>query len=232
MGARASNAQAAKRRGGGRKGNQRKILYITLGQVLKWVQRNGGDEETYRLVLANYGAEFDQAKGKYSASSMSDDQIRSVIAHFSEKGFKPPQPAGGKGGRGKAGAKRKPGHASAEQVKKIYALWHQLADLHERYKEGVRSREKTALGKWIGRQLAADRVGVATAPEMLSTKNAHRIIEELKAWAKRIVDPRLKSAGEAIQRRPSGPRGRENYKHYQEEHQYLSGVSRRLSGER
>lgn len=129
------------------------------------------DDDTYRAMLtAN--------TGKNSTKDMTLTELRTVFEHLKTVGFKttPPKQAG------------KLRQADDEQSKLIRHLWLSLHDLGE-----VRDPRESALANYIKRQTGVQFL------QWLKIEQASQVIEALKKWEMRILQPRAITVLTAIQ---------------------------------
>lgn len=122
----------------------------------------GMDEDSYRAMLRRHGAD--------SASTMSLEQLESVLQELQAKGFKPTPPK-------KAGARKQ---ANGEEVKKIRALWlflHQIG--------AVNNPTEAALAVYAKRMVGVDDL------RWVDGTRSTRLIEALKNWAVRVLPEKL-----------------------------------------
>ncbi|MGO1000873.1 gp16 family protein [Lysobacter sp. CA196] len=115
------------------------------------------DDDTYRMALVAGG-------GAASCAAMSDAALQRTLKHFRTIGFV------STGGRSQA--TRRP--ADDPQSRKIRSLWLQLNAV-----SAVRNASEAALAAFVKRMTGVD------ALDWLSTQQASRVIEELKAWLRR-----------------------------------------------
>lgn len=130
------------------------------------------DDDTYRAMLtAN--------TGKNSTKDMTLTELRTVFEHLKTVGFKttPPKQAG------------KLRQADDEQSKLIRHLWLSLHDLGE-----VRDPRESALANYIKRQTGVQFL------QWLKMEQASQVIEALKKWEMRILQPRAIAVFTAIQK--------------------------------
>ncbi|GBQ19859.1 Mu-like prophage protein gp16 [Gluconacetobacter sacchari DSM 12717] len=133
----------------------RGLLYTKLAIARKEL---GLDDDSYRAVLVRVG-------GHYSAKDMSVGQIEAVLKEFVRLGWKP---------KLATGKRRTPDSAKA-YVRKVYAVWNEMAPLL------ASGGTREALRAFVERQ-----TGVS-APEFLDAEQAKQIIEGLKAWRARLL---------------------------------------------
>ncbi len=122
----------------------------------------GMDEDSYRAMLRRHGTD--------SASTMSLEQLESVLQEMQAKGFKPTPPK-------KAGARKQ---ADGEAVKKIRALWlflHQIG--------AVNNPTEAALAVYAKRMVGVDDL------RWVDGTRSTRLIETLKNWAVRVLPEKL-----------------------------------------
>ncbi len=131
------------------------------------------DDETYRDVIRNIGK-----AGSGSAADLDPTGRARVLEHFRRTGWKPR--------RSRRTAARKtakhPQAASEGQVELIRSIWIRMADAGI-----VRDRTEQGLRTWIRsatRRYHDQKAGYG-APEFLPDWVAQRMIEHLKAWARR-----------------------------------------------
>lgn len=117
----------------------------------------GLDDDSYRAVLVRVG-------GHYSAKDMSVGQIEAVLKEFRHLGWKPKLATGNR---------RTPDSAKA-YVRKIFAIWNELAPLL------ASGGTREALRAFVERQ-----TGVS-APEFLDAEQATKVTEALKKWRSRL----------------------------------------------
>ncbi|MCF7963984.1 MAG: regulatory protein GemA [Methylobacter tundripaludum] len=145
--------------------------YFTLLAVgkaeLKW-----DDEFYYEIWLPEQGATL--KGGKYSATTLSDEQLIQALKNMKRSGFKV-QHANSK----KATKPKSRALADDAQSKMIRALWLELHAVG-----GVRDSSERALMHWItGQTKSSDGI---EALQWLSSEQASRLIEQLKKWLQRI----------------------------------------------
>lgn len=141
---------------------------LAVGKAeLKW-----DDEFYYGIWLPMQGATL--KNGKYSASTLSDAQLKAAVEELKRAGFKV-KPKNGNTGNAE------PSRALADdpQSKKLRALW---LELH--HAGGVRSASEAALARWVAGQVKSSD-GVE-ALQWLDSAQASRLIEQLKRWLNRI----------------------------------------------
>ena len=120
------------------------------------------DEDTYRDILFAHA-------GVRSSKALDYAGFKAVMKHFEGCGFKSSfQHAGTKG------RKQRPGMATEKQIRKIYAMWWSLGGSY--YKQG---KERTALRSFLKKRFGVDH------ENFLDFKNAHKVIEAVKAIADR-----------------------------------------------
>jgi phage gp16-like protein len=146
--------------------------YYTLLAVgkaeLKW-----DDEFYYGIWLPMQGATL--MDGRYSAKTLSDQQLIKALEAMKRVGFKVRHVNGNQA----TGPKTSRALADDGQSKKIRALW---LELHAA--GGVRDASERALARWIaGQTKSSDGI---EALQWLSSDQASRLIEQLKKWLKRI----------------------------------------------
>lgn len=135
----------------------RRRLY-TLLQVGR--QTLGLDEDSYRAILAAYGAR--EVDGRPSATTMSVSQLEQALEHQKRLGFRP---------------KRRPGREDdwrQPRIDKITAIWCTLADAGV-----VRDRSERAMLRWCAGLTRKARL------EWASSADLNACIEALKSWAAR-----------------------------------------------
>jgi len=132
------------------------------------------DEDDYRQIL------FDQA-GVESAADADEKGLKAVLQRFEALGWKA-KPTGGKA---------KP--ATSPMARKARALWISLYHLGE-----VRNRSEQALEAFAKRQLKCERMAWANQRE------AHKLIEALKAMAVRAGWRQVDVSGNALSPRALG----------------------------
>lgn len=124
------------------------------------------DEDTYRSMLAQYGAK--EIDGKVSAKSLSLTQLEQVLEHLKKSGFKVQNKLKGTGLR--TVNWRKP------RLAKLNAMWTLLADNGH-----VRDRSEAAMHRWCIRQVKG--------LERLEWAESHQLntaVEALKSWCIRV----------------------------------------------
>jgi hypothetical protein len=112
----------------------RKHLYTLLRVAHTWCEKNlpGWTEEDYRGVLQRHGAT--ESSGKFSASTMTSEQIDAALREFQSKGFQV------RGKRGKSDGWREP------RLAKLRALWMAM------HQDGiVRNVSEEAMQHWCKR---------------------------------------------------------------------------------
>jgi len=141
-----------------------KLRYYKLLPIAKL--QLGWDEEFYRkIILKQYGAKQD-AKGKYSASTMSLGQLMQAYEHCKSCGFKPTFK---KGSTGNVQDWR------AGRIKKITALWFALFDAGV-----VRDQSEAGMVAWCKAVTKKEKLQWYTSAEL------NKCIEGLKSWADRM----------------------------------------------
>lgn len=141
-----------------------KLRYYKLLPIAK--RQLGWDDEFYReTILKQYGAKQD-AKGKYSASTMSLGQLMQAYEHCKKCGFKPTSK---KGSAGNVKDWR------ADRIKKITALWFALFDAGV-----VRDKTEAGMVAWCKAVTKKERLQWYTSGEL------NKCIEGLKSWADRM----------------------------------------------
>ncbi|MCC7413345.1 MAG: regulatory protein GemA [Gammaproteobacteria bacterium] len=135
----------------------RRRLY-TLLQVGR--QTLGLDEDSYRAILAAYGAR--EVDGRPSATTMSVSQLEQALEHQKHLGFRP---------------RRRPGRADdwrQPRIDKIARLWSLLRDA------GVlRDGSQRARDRFCARQTGTARLDWASSAQL------NQVIEALKSWCDR-----------------------------------------------
>lgn len=118
----------------------------------------GLDDATYRAMLEGL-------TGKSSSRDLEAWELDRVIDHMVSRGFQV-----------RAGRNGTPARKLADdpQSKLIRHLWLKLSDMGE-----VRNPSEDALNSFVRRQTGRDRL------EWISTSQASRVIESLKAWVER-----------------------------------------------
>ncbi len=121
------------------------------------------DEFYYGIWLPMQGAT--KKDGKYSASTMTDQQLSQAVEAMIQSGFRPESK---KGKFTHAQDWRKP------RIAKLNAMWMAMADAG-----AVEDRSQDALEAWCKRHHKKDRLQWASSDEL------NTCIEQLKAWGKR-----------------------------------------------
>ncbi|WP_299072811.1 gp16 family protein [uncultured Paraglaciecola sp.] len=136
------------------------------------------DDDVYRDVL-------NHITGQSSCSKMSDNQLKNVLDHFKNKGFK----AKPKNGRRMSPNSSEP--VKTPQIRKIRAVWITM-HLHGI----VRDNSEAALDGYVKRMSAQQNNGKGVdAVAWLNGELAHKVLEALKAWHIREALKRLSSIG-------------------------------------
>lgn len=138
--------------------------YYTLLQLGK-SQLRMDDEFYYGIWLPEQKATIDQVTGRYSAKTMTTEQLRKAVENMVRLGFKI------KSSNDKSSRKL----ADDPQSKKIRALWLEMHD------QGiVRNPSEASLNAYIKKMTGVE------ALQWLTTEQARRVIEALKKWQKRV----------------------------------------------
>jgi phage gp16-like protein len=140
-------------------------MFTRLRVANGWAAKTFPDwrEDDYRQVLKNFGAGL--VDGKYSATTMSLENLNRALHYFKQKGFKlqskhkPLQP----------GEWRKP------RISKLNALWLLLADENE-----VNDRSQKAMESWCKHNVPA-----FTRLQWADSAALNKAIEMLKSYCKR-----------------------------------------------
>ncbi len=113
----------------------RKRLYTRLRVGDAWAERRWPDwrGDDYRMVLSNFGAQ--KVRGVYSATTMTDQQLKNVMSYFTKRGFRL-QPK-------KSTDKTAVSDWRKPRIAKLNAMWCQLADAGH-----VDDRSETAMEAW------------------------------------------------------------------------------------
>jgi len=132
------------------------------------------DDETYRGVLSHLTDES-------SCSKMNDSQLKRVVQYFKTKGFQVKS----------ANGKRMSPHSSetvkTPEIRKIRAIWITM-NLHG----FVRDNSESALDAYVKRMSANHNNGKGVdSVGWLSGELAHKVLEAMKAWHKRVALKRL-----------------------------------------
>ena len=147
------------------------------------------DDDTYRQILARHG------DGKTSCTDLSDAQLRAVMRHLKDCGFK---------------VKTQPGRPQAEQDpqgRKLRALWWALADAGAVNRPADAAACDAAIEAWAKRQLAG-RTPPLDALRFASVEQLRELTEQLKQWCQRlgILARGGHKAGAAVAAMPAGRR--------------------------
>jgi len=138
---------------------QHRYTLLAIGKV-----QLGWDDEFYRGIwLPMQGATL--KNGKYSASTMTDQQLSQAVETMIRSGFKPESK---KGKFTHAQDWRKP------RIAKLNAMWMAMADAG-----AVEDRSQDALEIWCKRHHKKDRLQWASSDEL------NTCINQLKAWGNR-----------------------------------------------
>lgn len=141
------------------------------------------DEAFYRGIWLPQQGAIKDAKGRYSASTMSNTQLFKAVEEVKRLGFKVQSK--------NAAQKPRKGHrkqADDEQSKMIRGLWIELHEIG-----AVRDPSEAALAHWVAGQVKSSK-GVE-ALQWLDGAQASRIIEQLKKWRGRIKAKARADAG-------------------------------------
>lgn len=137
----------------------------------------GLDEDTYRYVIRTVG------KAESGSAADLDEAGRArVLRHFKSKGWKVRTSRMANDVRRKRATPDGEVLATDNQVRMIRSLWIQMADAG-----AVNNRSEQGLRAWVRsvtRRHHPQRAGWS-APEFLPDWVAQKVIEHLKAWAKR-----------------------------------------------
>jgi len=142
-------------------GDRRAQLYRLLAVGQRELQL---DEETYRLILRQYGAT--EKGGKVSAKTMTVAQLEQALEHLKRSGFKVKR----------TGTRLSTAKWRKARIAKLNAMWTLLAD-----KGHVRDRSEQAMHRWC--------VGQVKSLERLEWADGHQLnqaIEALKGWCVRV----------------------------------------------
>lgn len=122
----------------------RKILYRHLGMASNELRRirPGFTEEDYRHILFMNGAK--ERDGKYSATTMSEAQLKSALAHCTSLGFKLSRGFHNKSQKRQA----KKADWKAPRIAKLNAMWCRLAD-----SGAINDRSEEAMQNFCVRQI-------------------------------------------------------------------------------
>lgn len=132
-------------------------------------QALGLDEDTYRALVARFGA------GATSSTQLSAAQRRALLTHLKDSGFKL-RPNAGKVG---SAWQREP------QMRKLRAMWYELSEGGHVDRPADGAACNAAIEAWAKRQLSThtpplDALRFASGAQMA------KLIEELKAWGLRV----------------------------------------------
>ncbi|WP_319778313.1 regulatory protein GemA [Maridesulfovibrio sp.] len=131
------------------------------------------DEAYYTLLRTRYGVE--------SSKDLSVKQLGDLLGLYSRQFGWEPKPKTKKGKAPKA-------KAAQAQVRLIFVLWRQLAELGE-----IRDGSREATVSWVQKQTVSDEQPEGCAdPNWLTPKQASGLVERLKKWTER-VERRLKT---------------------------------------
>lgn len=135
--------------------------YYKLLQVGK--RALGMEDDDYRALLARHGAQ--EVDGHVSATTLHIGALMAAVEEMKRKGFRP---------QGKAGSASNVVDWRKARIRKITALWCQLADAGV-----VRDRSESAMVKWCARTTHKARLQWATSHDL------NACVEALKDWAHR-----------------------------------------------
>jgi phage gp16-like protein len=127
----------------------------------------GWDEEFYRGIWLPLQGATKDAKGRYSATTMTIGQLCQAVERMKDSGFKPT----GNGGKRFTHANK---DWRAPRIAKLNAMWLAMAEAGV-----VQDESQDALEKWCKNHHKKDRLQWACAQEL------NACIEQLKAWARR-----------------------------------------------
>lgn len=158
---------------------ERRRLYTLLN--IGW-RHLGWSEQYYReTFLLDQGASA--AKGKVTATSLTESQLEAALARMKLEGF---IPTSGKKGKKPSGSKNKQQSnqpASPEQAQLIRDLWARLQEVG-----AVRSTDPASLRGWLQKNSRRHHpTGTGwNEPQFLNRRAAMAIIEQLKKWLRRL----------------------------------------------
>ncbi|MGZ8153054.1 MAG: regulatory protein GemA [Methylovulum sp.] len=127
----------------------------------------GWDEEFYRGIWLPLQGATKDAGGRYSATTMTIDQLCQAVERMKDEGFKPT----GNGGKKFTHDKK---DWRAPRIAKLNAMWLAMAEAGV-----VKDKSQDALETWCKRYHKKDRLQWASSQEL------NTCIEQLKAWAMR-----------------------------------------------
>jgi hypothetical protein len=140
----------------------RKRLYTLLAVANRDLaeSRPGWSDEDYRLILRQCGAQ--DVKGTPSATTMTEQQMKTALARFKALGFT-------------VRSNKPAGSWRAPRIAKITALWNALADAGV-----VKYRDQRAMEGFLRRQVRG-----LNHLQWGTTEQLNQCVEILKQWAKR-----------------------------------------------
>ena len=142
--------------------HQRQLLGMAMHNVPGW------SEECHRDLLRRHGGQFEPARGRVSATTMSGAAIGAVLAEYEHRGWPRKRGYGQKATGG-----RKPVPAD---IAHIVRLWGRLGQSGK-----VKTPTRPALLSFCERQIG---ISVHTLDE-LDVSQRQKLIESLKSWLAR-----------------------------------------------
>lgn len=143
------------------------------------------DDDVYRSVLQHI-------TNKNSCAKMTEHELKKVLEHFKNKGFK---------AKKSTNKKMSPpsGNAKLPQIDKIRAIWITMG-----HHGIVKDPSETALSAYAKRMTASQNKGAGVeSVAWLNNSQAFIVLEALKKWHYRIVLQRLKAIGVIFDKAPS-----------------------------